>query len=198
MRNVYETLLAAEKRFLSSREVGRLLNLKPANRKVTLSRLTKQKILRRLRRDLYEIALKPSDVLEAANSIYQPSYLSFTYGLGKLGILNQIAYEIEFATPRRTKHLKISNRSVIFRQIKKELFFGYTLKDGVFIADPAKALLDTLYLKNKGLTGLSPAELNLKGFNKNKFLALSKKFPLNVQRDALKLAKNMEKRWKKE
>ncbi|MFH1363289.1 MAG: hypothetical protein ABIH45_03635, partial [Candidatus Omnitrophota bacterium] len=105
MRNVYETLLASEKRFLSSREVGRLLNLKPANRKVTLSRLTKQKILRRLRRDLYEIALKPSDVLEAANSIYQPSYLSFTYALGKLGILNQIAYEIEFATPKRTKHL---------------------------------------------------------------------------------------------
>ncbi len=194
MRNVYETLLAAEKRFLSSRELGRLLGLKPANRKVTLSRLTKQKILRRLRRDLYEIALKPSDVLEAANSIYQPSYLSFTYGLGKLGLLNQIAYEIEFATPRRTNHLKISDRSVVFRQIKKELFFGYTLKDGVFIDDPAKALLDTLYLKNKGLTDLSPEELNLKGINKNKFLALSKKFPLKVQQDALKLAKNMVKR----
>jgi predicted transcriptional regulator of viral defense system len=194
MRNVYETLLAAEKRFLSSREVGRLLDLKPANRKVTLSRLTKQKILHRLRRDLYEISLKPSDVLEAANSIYQPSYLSFTYCLGKLGLLNQIAYEIEFATPRRTKHLKISNRSVVFRQIKKELFFGYTLKDSVFIADPAKALLDTLYLKNKGLTDLSTEELNLKGINKNKFMKMSKKFPLNVQRDALKLAKNMAKR----
>jgi predicted transcriptional regulator of viral defense system len=194
MRNVYEILLTAEKRFLSSREVGRLLNLKPANRKVTLSRLTKQKILRRLRRDLYEIALKPSDVLEAANSVYQPSYLSFTYGLGKLGILNQIAYEIEFATPKRTKHLKISNRSVVFRQIKKDLFFGYTLKDGIFIADPAKALLDTLYLKNKGLADLGLKELNLKGINKNKFLKMSKNFPFNVQRDALKLAKNMAKR----
>jgi predicted transcriptional regulator of viral defense system len=193
MLNVYEPLLASEKRFLSSRELGRLLNIKPTNRKVTLSRLTKQKVLRRLRRDLYEIALKPSDILEAANSIYQPSYISFTYGLGKLGILNQIAYEIEFATPRRTKRLKMNDRSVVFRQIKKELFSGYTLKDGVFIADPAKALLDTLYLKNKGLTDLSIEELNLKGINKTKFLEMSKKFPLNVQQDALKLSKNMAK-----
>jgi predicted transcriptional regulator of viral defense system len=193
MVNVYEPLLASEKRFLSSRELGRLLNIKPANRKVTLSRLTKQKVLRRLRRDLYEIALKPSDILEAANSIYQPSYISFTYGLGKLGILNQIAYEIEFATPRKTKHIKINDRSIVFRQIKKELYTGYTLKDGIFIAEPAKALLDTLYLKNKGLTDLSIEELNLKGINKNQFLEMSKKFPIKVQQDALKLSKQMAK-----
>jgi predicted transcriptional regulator of viral defense system len=189
MLNVYETLLALDKRYLSGREVARILNINPKNRKVALSRLTKRKILRRLRRNLYEVSLKPSDILEAANSIYQPSYLSFTYCLGKLGILNQIAYEIEFATPRKTKRMEIRNRSVIFRKLKKELFFGYTLKDNIFIADPEKALLDTLYLKTKGLASIDKEELNLGDINTQKFLRMSKKFPLKVQQEAKKLLK---------
>jgi len=189
MLNVYETLLNLDKRYLSGREIARILNINPKNRKVALSRLTKRKILHRLRRNLYEVALKPSDIIEAANSVYQPSYLSFTYCLGKLGILNQLAYEIEFATPKKTKRIEIRNRSVIFRKIKKELFFGYTLKDNIFIAEPEKALLDTLYLKTKGLATINENELNLGAIVKRKFLAMSKKFPLKVQQEARKLLK---------
>jgi len=187
MLKVYETLLALDKRYLSGREIARILNISPKNRKVSLSRLTKRKILRRLRRNLYEVTLKPSDLLETANSIYQPSYLSFTYCLGKLGMLNQIAYEIEFATPKKTKRIEIRNRNIIFRKIKKELFFGYTLKDNIFIAEPEKALLDTLYLKTKGLTAINESELNLGDIRKQKFITMSKKFPLKVQQAARKL-----------
>jgi predicted transcriptional regulator of viral defense system len=187
MLKVYETLFNLDKRYLSGREIARALNINPGNRNVALSRLTKRKILRRLRRNLYEVILKPSDILEAANSIYQPSYLSFTYCLGKLGVLNQIAYEIEFATPRKTKRIQIRGRDVVFRKIKKELFFGYTLKDNVFIAKPEKALLDTLYLKARGLTTINEKELNLKGIPKQEFLKMSKKFPLKVQQEARRL-----------
>ncbi|MCM8756592.1 MAG: hypothetical protein NC817_00970, partial [Candidatus Omnitrophica bacterium] len=112
-----------------------------------------------MRRDLYELTLKLSDIVEIANIIYQLSYLSFTYCLGRLGILNQIAYEIEFATPRKSKRLQIRNRSVVFKKISKKLFFGYALKDNIFVAEPEKALLDTIYLKSKGLTELPEEEL---------------------------------------
>lgn len=187
MLNVYETLLSLDKRYLTGREIARLLNIKPANRRVMLTRLTKRKILRRLRRNLYEVTLKPSDVLEAANSIYQPSYLSFTYCLGKLGILNQIAYEIEFATMKKTKRIQVRGRDIVFRKIKKELFFGYTLKDNIFIAEPEKALLDTLYLKAKGLATINEKELNLGDITRKKFLLMSKKFPLKVQQEAKRI-----------
>lgn len=187
MRNVYEKLLSVSKRYLTSKEIARLLEINSANRSVILSRLVKRKVLRRLRRNLYEVALKPSDILEAANSVYQPSYLSFTYCLGKQGILNQIAYEIEFATPKKTKRLELRNRAIIFRQIAKKLFFGYILKDNIFIAQPEKALLDTLYIKSKGLTGINEGELNLKGLSKEKFLAMSKKFPPSVQKEAKRI-----------
>jgi len=187
MRNLYEKLLSVNKRYLTSREIGRLLEMKPKSRSVTLTRLVKRRVLRRLRRNLYEVAFKPSDILEAANAVYQPSYLSFTYCLGKLGILNQIAYEIEFATPRKTKRVELRNRRVIFRQIAKKLFFGYTLKDNIFIAQPEKALLDTLYLKSKGLASLNEAELNLKGLSPEKFLAMSKKFPPDLQKQTKRI-----------
>jgi len=189
MLKVYETLLNLDKRYLSGREIARILNISPQNRKVMLSRLAKRKILRRLRRNLYEVSLKPSDILEVANSIYQPSYLSFTYCLGKLGIVNQIAYEIEFATSRKTKRIQIRGRDVIFHKIKKDLFFGYTLKDDIFIAEPEKALLDTLYLKTKGLATINAKELNLRGIAKQRFLAMSKRFSPKVQQEARKLLK---------
>ena len=189
MPKVDEKLLEIDKRYLTSREVARLLDISPQNRRVVLSRLTKRKVLRRLRRDLYEVILKPADVLEVSNIIYQPSYLSFTYCLGKLGILSQIAYEIEFATPRKTKRIEIRDRSVIFRKISKRLFFGYTLKDNVFTAEPEKALLDALYLKSKGLSDLNLKELNLRGLSRKKFLQWSKKFPKVVQEMAQDLVK---------
>lgn len=189
MPKVDEKLLEIDKRYLTSREVARLLDISPQNRRVVLSRLTKRKVLRRLRRDLYEVILKPVDVLEVSNIIYQPSYLSFTYCLGKLGILSQIAYEIEFATPRKTKRIEIRDRSVIFRKISKRLFFGYTLKDNVFTAEPEKALLDALYLKSKGLGDLNLKELDLKGLSRKKFLQWSKKFPKVVQQMAKELVK---------
>lgn len=187
MRNVYEKFLSLSKRYLTSKEIARLLELKPASRNVTLSRLVKRKILRRLRRNLYEVILKPSDILEAANSVYQPSYLSFTYCLGKLGLLNQIAYEIEFATPKKTKRMELRNRTVIFHKIAKKFFFGYVLKDNIFIARPEKALLDTLYIKSKGLAEINESELNLKSLSKEKLLAMSKKFPQNVQKEAKRI-----------
>jgi predicted transcriptional regulator of viral defense system len=187
MNDVYTKLLSVSKRYLTSKEVARLLELKPKSRSVILSRLVKRNVLRRLRRNLYEVVFKPSEILEAASSVYQPSYLSFTYCLGKLGLLNQIAYEIEFATPKKTKRVELRNRAVIFRQIAKKLFFGYDLKDNIFIAQPEKALLDTLYIKSKGLTGLNENELNLNGLSKAKFLKMSKRFPISVQKEAKRI-----------
>lgn len=188
MLRVYEKLLTIDKKYFTGKEIARLLGITPVSQRVILSRLVKRKILRRLQRNLYEVMLRPADILEVSNVLYQPSYLSFTYCLGKLGILNQIAYEIEFATPKKTKRIELRGRIIIFRQIKKELFFGYALKDNIFIAEPEKALLDTLYMKSKGLASFNEKELNLGDLSKSKFLKMNKVFPLKVQKEAIRLA----------
>ncbi|MCM8819589.1 MAG: hypothetical protein NC925_02220, partial [Candidatus Omnitrophica bacterium] len=86
---------------------------------------------------------------------------------------------------------QIKSRNIVYRKISRKLFFGYTLKDNIFIAEPEKALLDTLYLKSKGLTQLAEEELNLGEINKNKFLKMSRCFPENVQRQAWRLAEKL-------
>lgn len=194
MLSVYENLLSLEKRYLTGREIARLLNIKDKNRRVTLTRLVNRNILRRVRRNLYEVAIRPSDILEISNVIYQPSYLSFMYCLGTLGIIDQIPYEIEFATPKKTKRVEMRGRSVVFRKIKRELFFGYLLKDKMFIAEPEKALLDTLYLASKGLAELNKEALNLSGLSREKFIKMSRRFAPSVQEEAKLLAKNMKRK----
>lgn len=191
MLKIYEKLLNIDKRYLTGREIARLLNIKDKSRRVMLSRYARRKILRRVKRDLYEIVIRPSDILEVANTIYQPSYLSFTYCLGNLGIIDQIPYEIEYATPKKTKRLEIRERSVVYRQIKKRLFFGYILKDKVFVAEPEKALLDTLYMESRGLMELNRTGLNLKGLSRKKILNMSQPFPEKVKKAVAKIAKNM-------
>lgn len=191
MLKIYEKLLNIDKRYLTGREIARLLNIKDKSRRVMLSRYARRKILRRVKRDLYEIVIRPSDILEVANTIYQPSYLSFTYCLGNLGIIDQIPYEIEYATPKKTKRLEIRERSVVYRQIKKRLFFGYILKDKVFVAEPEKALLDTLYMESRGLMELNRTGLNLKGLSRKKILNMSQPFPEKVKKVVAKIAKNM-------
>lgn len=194
MLSVYENLLSLEKRYLTGREIARLLNIKDKNRRVTLTRLVNRNILRRVRRNLYEVAIRPSDILEISNVIYQPSYLSFMYCLGTLGIIDQIPYEIEFATPKKTKRVEMRGRSVVFRKIKRELFFGYLLKDKMFIAEPEKALLDTLYLASKGLAELNKEALNLSDLSREKFIKMSRRFAPSVQEEAKLLAKNMKRK----
>jgi predicted transcriptional regulator of viral defense system len=191
MLKVYEKLLGLEKRYFTGRELAGLLAITSQSRGVVLSRLVRRQILRRLRRDLYEVVIRPSDILEAANIIYQPSYLSFAYCLGKLGITDQIAYEIEFATPRKTKRMKMNERNIVFRKISRKLFFGYALKDNVFIAEPEKALLDTLYLKSRGLAELNEAALDLSDLSRDKLLKMSSSFPVNVQAAVKRLMRRM-------
>jgi len=65
-------------------------------------------------------------------------------------MLSQVPYVLSFATPRRSRRLTLGDTLVEFHQLKGTLFFGYTLVEGLNIADPEKALLDQLYLIARG------------------------------------------------
>jgi hypothetical protein len=64
-----------------------------------------------------------------------------------------------------------------FRHIKEDLFFGFEVKDGVYIAKPEKAFLDMVYLSAKGKAALDLDELNLKILSKKLTSDYMKKFP---------------------
>ncbi len=87
-----------------------------------------------------------------ANTIYFPSYISLQSALSFYGLIPEAVYSITSVSTRKTYEIKNKLGNFIYRQIKKELFFGYKLHKindfPVLIAEPEKAIIDLIYLSH--------------------------------------------------
>jgi len=88
-----------------------------------------------------------------ANKIYAPSYISLESALSFHGIIPEGVIQITSVTARKTKIFQNNLGSYIYRSIKPDLMFGYTIQQStlshrwsIMMASPEKALLDYLYL----------------------------------------------------
>lgn len=149
---------------------------------VTLNRLVKSGVLIRLKRGVYKAEFQSLELEKISNELYYPSYLSFESALSRYGILSQLPYSLTFATTRKSKKMTIWNTEVEFTQLKKDLYFGYKIEKGIYIAEPEKAVLDELYLMSKGKVMSDTNEWSFVGLDKKKLLQYAKKFPLTVQK----------------
>jgi predicted transcriptional regulator of viral defense system len=182
-----QTLRGFNKPYFTLADLEKILKMKRDSLYVTLSRLVKSGVLIRLQRGVYQPEFQGLELEKTANELYYPSYLSFESALSRYGILSQIPYTLTFATTRRSKKLLLAGREVEYRQLKKEYFFGYILDNGIYIAEPEKALLDQLYMMSKGKVSSDVSEWSLVDLKKNKFLQYSKKFPRTVRSKAKEL-----------
>lgn len=182
-----QTLRDFDKPYFTLADLEKILKIKRDSLYVTLNRFVKSGVLIRLRRGVYKPEFQSLELEKAANELYYPSYLSFESALSRYGILSQIPYTLTFATTRRSKKLLLAGREVEYRQLKKEYFFGYTLDNGIYIAEPEKALLDQLYMMSKEKIPSDMSEWSLIALKKNKFLQYSRRFPKIVCNRAKKL-----------
>jgi predicted transcriptional regulator of viral defense system len=116
-----------------------------------------------------------------AAQLYIPNYLSFESALARYGILNLIPYTLTFATARKTKNYTLQNKEIEFRQISPKLFFGFEMKNGIYIASPEKALLDEVYFSVRGKATLDLDELNIKTLSRKILKDYSQRFPAYVK-----------------
>ncbi|MCD6085402.1 hypothetical protein J7J41_00165 [bacterium] len=158
--------------------------------KVLLSRLTKKKKILRLKRDVYILPEKFSEIEKIANQIYFPSYLSFESALSFFGVLSQIPYSLIFATLLKSKKITLLDTSIEYRQIKKELFFGYFLKNGLYLASPEKALLDLLYFVSLGKLKTNSKNIDFSKIRKKKLFKYLDKYPLKTKNLVKEIFKN--------
>jgi predicted transcriptional regulator of viral defense system len=182
-----QTLKSFNKPYFTSSDLEKILNVKKDSLYVTLNRLVKNGVLIRLKRGIYEPEFKVPELEKTANELYYPSYLSFETALSRYGIISQTPYSLTFATFRKSKKLILMNREIEYRQIKKDYFFGYTLDNGIYIAEPEKAVLDQLYMISKGRASKDMSEWSLVNLKKTKFIQYSNKFPEPVQKKAKNL-----------
>ncbi len=127
-------------------------NLFPNDKHIntTIKRLIDAAVLTQITRGVYMLQTHSFDPEKLATKIYYPSYISFESALSKYGIINQGLYGLILATTRHSKKIKLEEIECSYSKIKPELFFGFNLVGGTYIAEPEKALLDTLYLVSQG------------------------------------------------
>jgi hypothetical protein len=101
--------------------------------------------------------------------------------LAQYGILNLIPYSITFATTRKTRKYTLNGREIEFRQIAPRLYFGFEMRNGVFVALAEKAFLDEIYFVVRGRASLDPDEIDLRKMSSKVLRDYSKRFPSNVQ-----------------
>lgn len=176
-----KNLRSFNKPYLTVADLEKILGLGRNSLYVTLNRLVKSGVLERLSKNIYSLFTETVDLEKIANELYFPSYLSFEKALSLYGILSQIPYTLTFATIRPTKKITLRNVAVEYSHIKKELFFGYVLRNGKYVAEKEKAVLDQLYMVSLGKRIIDIDKLDLKDIDRKKLVEYEDKFPVQVK-----------------
>ena len=180
-------LLSLNKPYFTLADLEKVLDQPRPSLYVTLNRLVSYGVLVRLRRGVYQVALQSPALARIANTLVYPSYLSFESALSRYGILSQVPYTLTFATPRRSRSLTLGGAAVRYHQLKSALFFGYGMSEGLYVAEPEKALLDQCYLAARGLADLAWDELDLSAINRDRLADHAVRFPPAVRERARRL-----------
>lgn len=123
-----------------------------------------------------------------ANQLVFPSYVSLENALSFYGFIPERVFQVTSITSKKTTEFVNSFGTFIYRNLKAELFFGYTnLQDEngmqILMAEKEKAFLDFLYLNLSQINPDYPNILkesyrfeNLDELNKSLLLKYSEKF----------------------
>jgi predicted transcriptional regulator of viral defense system len=152
-----------------------------------INRLLSNKILLRLEKDKYLVKNKVANPDNLANLLYSPSYISFETALNFYGILSQFPHELSSATPKKTAIKKIMGQLYSYTHLNAKLFFGFVKHDGVLIASPEKALLDQIYLAQKGWKKINLEEYDFSIIKKGRLKEYYAHYPKNKQTQKMRI-----------
>lgn len=169
--------------FFTVNDAAQALEIKPESARVLCSRYAKAGAFLRLRNNFYVTEQRwgratYEDFLRIANFLQVPSYISFLTALARYEITTQVPRQFfENACLRRTKNIEAAGTQFVYSKLKKELYFDFTRKDGVFIATPEKALLDAVYLYSFGKYKLDFSALDINKINLKRIKKILHPFP---------------------
>lgn len=174
-------LQRVNKPFYTLADLEKITSLARNSLYVALKRWVAAGIIERVAQGIYLPMGSVIPLENIAAQLYIPNYLSFGSALSRHGILSLIPYTLTFATTRKTKKYTLQEREIEFRQIDRRLFFGFEMKNGIYIASPEKAFLDEVYFAARGKAVLDLDELDVKKLSPKKLKECSKRFPRYVQ-----------------
>jgi len=166
------------------------LGLSKAGRRLQLNRWSQAGKVIRLKRGLYSLPedrrKSPLSVRWLANALYSPSYVSLEYMLSWYDMIPERVGMVTSITTLKTATFKNTLGQFVYRNIKKDLFFGFEevhdeFGSSVLVATPEKAILDTIYLYSGWKSSREFLEKNLRlqqldQLNKKRLKAFAAKF----------------------
>jgi predicted transcriptional regulator of viral defense system len=159
----------------SPQDLRHLLDTSEVSIRFLLTRAQKRGDVLKLRRELYALPDRIPSELAIANALLKPSYLSFHYAMAYYHLIPEAVYQVSSATTRATRRYQIAGRDYSFHHLKSAVFCGYKPErvgdQTVLIAEPEKALLDTLYLATLRLLA-PPERLDASGLDWKRVLEL--------------------------
>ena len=135
--------------------VGEVEKAFPGFDRNALTRWQNAGYLLKIRNGFYRLAERPitseSELFFIANRIYTPSYVSLQSALSWHGLIPEGVFTVTSVSTLKTQSFQTPLGNFSWLHLKPDLFFGYQLEAfGDFrfkVADPAKALLDLIYLR---------------------------------------------------
>lgn len=144
---------------------------KPSRVTDAIRRLSQDGLLLKVRRGLYADRLNGYRPEIVGQRWLAPSYLSAETALDRHGLCETGIAIYTYVTPRLIPHKKLATRTFdghrfVYRHLAKHLFFGFRSEDGVFLAEPEKAVLDFLYFTfKKQRSAIAPEDLDFSRLN---------------------------------
>lgn len=147
-RSKIEQLIESNQRVFSIEDLG---SIWPENDYIKVKALaryyaSKNKLFR-VKNGLYSIVENP-DILEVAQHLITPSYISYHTALSIHGINFQYYLDIHCMALRK-REIEAQSQKIIYHQIKSDVLFnplGIMNQNGYNLASPERAICDSLYL----------------------------------------------------
>lgn len=166
-------------KIFTSLEFQRLFGVSSNTAQRFLERNTKSGYFIRLKRGLYTSKLLGPHPFLIANKLYEPSYISFETALSFYDLIPETVYSITSATTKPSREFYALGQHFSYTTLKKLAYQGYAPhrqdETTIFIAEPEKALADTLYLVNIGRRNL-PERVEMRKINQKKLKQFLKIF----------------------
>ncbi len=141
---------------------------------IILNRLERRGLILRVMRNWF--CIPPCDVWEVVKVVFPSAYISLEWALHFHDVLDQHVEVVTLVWLGKTKRVRSRFADFEIHKVSRDLYFGFDRN--TMIAEPEKALLDTVYIRGK-----VPAEINIDLVDRGKLLKYAEKFPKRVLKE---------------
>ena len=176
------------KTFFGFQDISNVLGITHESARVVAHRYVKYGVLIRIKPNIYVLAEKwnnfsAEEKFQTANLLQVPSYISLTTALEYYEITTQIQRNyIECIAIRRTFSKRINGLTIHFSKVSEKLYFGFEKRNNVYIAQPEKALIDSVYLTSLGRYSLDIAAISDNKFDEKILTQMVAAYPLRTKK----------------